>query len=156
MTRAHTDRERGNVKVLIRRARVDDERAVRALLKKADLPFEDVEVGRQTFLVATSENRVVGSAGLENCGNVGLLRSLAVREELRGIGLGGELTEEMEAMARKAGVQELYLLTMTAEPFFAKRGYGRVDRAKAPAALQGTTEFASLCPISSVCMMKRL
>jgi len=62
----------------------------------------------------------------------------------------------MEAVAGKAGVQELYLLTMTAEPFFAKRGYGRVDRAKAPAALQGTTEFVSLCPVSSVCMMKRL
>jgi amino-acid N-acetyltransferase len=62
----------------------------------------------------------------------------------------------MEAVARENGVRELYLLTMTAALFFANRGYEKVERSKAPAALQGTTEFASLCPVSSVCMRKRL
>lgn len=156
MIRAHTDRERGNVKVLIRRARVADERNIRTLLKKADLPHEDVEVGRMTFIVAVADGKVVGTVGVEAYGEHGLFRSLAVDEELRGCGLGSELTEEMVEKARSLGIRELYLLTMTAAPFFEKQSFVRTERAKAPAALQGTTEFASLCPVSSVCMRKKL
>ena len=142
--------------LIIRQARSSDEHRVRALLKKADLPYEDVEIGRQTFIVATSGARIVGTVGMEAYGKHGLLRSLAVDEELRGRGLGRELTEEMVEMSRSLGIRELYLLTMTAAPFFEKQGFERTERAKAPAALQGTTEFASLCPVSSVCMKKQL
>jgi amino-acid N-acetyltransferase len=144
------------MKTLIRQARSSDERAIRRLLKKADLPCEDVAIGRQTFLVAISDGRIVGTVGLEAYGAGGLLRSLAVEEGLRGHGLGSELAEEMAEEARKSGVRELYLLTMTAALFFAKHGFERMEREKAPTALQGTTEFASLCPVSSVCMRKRL
>jgi amino-acid N-acetyltransferase len=140
----------------VRPAVKSDERAIKRLLKRADLPFEDVEVGRQTFLVATADGRVAGMVGLEAYDECGLLRSLAVKEELRGRGLGSELLGEMIAEARSAGVRELYLLTMTTEPFFARHGFEKTDRSQAPAALQGTTEFASLCPVSSVCMRKRL
>jgi amino-acid N-acetyltransferase len=144
------------MKTLIRQARSSDERAVRTLLKKADLPCEDVEIGRQTFLVATREGRIVSTVGVETYGKHGLFRSLAVDEELRGRGLGSELTEEVVEEARSLGIRELYLLTMTAAPFFLKHGFENTERAKAPAALQGTTEFASLCPVSSVCIRKRL
>jgi amino-acid N-acetyltransferase len=142
--------------LIIRQARSSDERAVRALLKKTDLPFEDVEIGQQTFLVAAAGGRIVGTVGVETYGRHGLLRSLAVDEKLRGCGLGSELTEEMVEKSRSLGIRELYLLTMTAAPFFVKHGFERTERAKAPAALQGTTEFASLCPVSSVCMRKLL
>ncbi len=144
------------MKTLIRQARSSDVRAIKVLLKKADLPFEDVEAGRQIFLIATAGGRIIGMVGLEAYGESGLLRSLAVAEEMRGRGLGSELVEMMAEEARKSGVRELYLLTMTATPFFSKHGFGRVERSKAPAVLQGTTEFASLCPVSSVCMRKRL
>ena len=144
------------MKTLIRQAQSSDRRAIRALLKKADLPFEDVQTGRQTFLVAVCEGRIVGTAGLEAYGESGLLRSLAVAEESRGRGLGSELVENMTEEARKTGVRELYLLTMTAAPFFTRRGFEKIDRSKAPAPLQGTTEFASLCPVSSVCMRRGL
>jgi N-acetylglutamate synthase-like GNAT family acetyltransferase len=59
------------MKTLIRQARAADERAIRLLVKRADLPFEDVEVGRQTFLIATDEGRVVGTVGLESYGEHG-------------------------------------------------------------------------------------
>lgn len=144
------------MKTLIRQARSSDERRVRTLLKKADLPCEDVEIGRQTFLVAASDGRIVGTVGVEAYGEHGLLRSLSVDEELRGRGLGSELTEEMVEKSRSLGIRELYLLTRTAAPFFEKHGFERTERAKAPAALQGTTEFASLCPVSSVCMKRQL
>ncbi|HEY3272555.1 MAG TPA: arsenic resistance N-acetyltransferase ArsN2 [Methanocella sp.] len=144
------------MKTLIRQARSSDGRRIKALLKKAELPYEDVEIGRQTFLVATAGGRIVGTVGVEAYGKHGLLRSLAVDEELRDHGLGSELTGEMVEKARSIGVRELYLLTLTAAQFFEKHGFERTERAKAPAALQGTTEFASLCPVSSVCMRKRL
>jgi amino-acid N-acetyltransferase len=126
------------------------------LLKKADLPVKDVEIGRQTYLVVVAGSRVVGTVGVEAYGRHGLLRSLAVDEKLRGRGLGIELTEEMVEKSRSLGIRELYLLTMTAGPFFEKLGFEKTERAKAPAALQGMTEFTSLCPVSSVCMRKRL
>ncbi|MGA9141726.1 MAG: arsenic resistance N-acetyltransferase ArsN2 [Methanocella sp.] len=140
----------------IRPALYSDEQAIRALLEKADLPFEDVQTGRQTFLVAVNEGHIVGSVGLEAYGESGLFLSLAVETEFRGRGLGGKLTEEMVAEAQKIGARELYLLTMAAAPFFAKHGFEKVERSKAPAALQGTTEFALLCPVSSACMRRRL
>jgi amino-acid N-acetyltransferase len=50
----------------------------------------------------------------------------------------------------------MYLLTMTAEGFFERRGYRRVDRTQAPLAIKSTPEFASLCPASSAFMIKQL
>jgi amino-acid N-acetyltransferase len=50
----------------------------------------------------------------------------------------------------------MFLLTTTAETFFERRGYRRVDRSQAPLAIQSTSEFASLCPASSAFMIKQL
>jgi fructoselysine-6-phosphate deglycase len=90
------------MKTLIRQARSSDGRRIKALLKKAELPYEDVEIGRQTFLVATSGGRIGGTVGMEAYGVCGLLRSLAVDDELRGHGLGSELAEEMVEAVEKA------------------------------------------------------
>jgi amino-acid N-acetyltransferase len=48
------------------------------------------------------------------------------------------------------------LLTQTAEALFAQHGYRRAERASAPAALQASPQFASLCPSSAVFMQKDL
>jgi len=45
---------------------------------------------------------------------------------------------------------------MTAERFFACLGDAPLLRGRAPAAIEATTEFSSLCPASSVFMAKRL
>jgi amino-acid N-acetyltransferase len=75
---------------------------------------------------------------------------------LRSTGLGSALVGHVEAHAAKHDVGTLYLLTMTAEDFFARRGYHRIDRTVAPAAIRSTREFAGLCPASSAFMFKRL
>jgi amino-acid N-acetyltransferase len=46
------------------------------------------------------------------------------------------------------------LLTQTAATYFAARGYAPIPRAQAPAAVQASAEFTSLCPPSSTCMVK--
>ena len=62
----------------------------------------------------------------------------------------------LESSARQSGVSDLYLLTLTAQEFFAKRGYHVIARKDVPATIQASAEFMSLCPASAACMWKRL
>lgn len=134
----------------------DEYPAVRALLADAGLPVEDLDDADVHFILATDDSGPVGAIGLEAFGDVGLLRSLVVCSRLRGAGIGGRLVEALEAHALGAGFAQLVLLTQTAEPFFAMRGYRAIDRAQAPAAVQASAEFRSLCPASAACMIKTL
>src|SRR5512142_248645 len=129
---------------------------VRDLLRAAGLPSSDVAEGRQEFLMALQGERLVGTVGIEVYGRDGLLRSLAVADGLRRQGLGGHLHRRAVALAASRGVRTLYLLTTTAERFFAARGFDRVSREAVPDALRATPEFASLCPASAVCMRREL
>jgi amino-acid N-acetyltransferase len=130
--------------------------AVRDLLASAGLPTSDVAEDRQEFLLARDGQRLVGTVGIEAHGPDGLLRSLAVVAVLRGKGLGHGLSGRAVALAAARGVRTLYLLTTTAEPFFAARGFDRIARESVPAALRGTAEFASLCPATAACMRRAI
>jgi amino-acid N-acetyltransferase len=134
-----------------------DEVALATLLQMADLSTEDItpEI-LEHFLVARLDKALVGCAGLEVLEEAGLLRSVAVDEAHRGTGLGKELVAAMEEHARDAGVRELYLLTTTAEGFFAGLGYQKIPREQAPPAIAGTTQFSELCPSSSCFMLKAI
>lgn len=125
---------------------------MRELLREAGLPFEDVASGQQDFVVAIVEGNVVGCAGLEMFEAVGLLRSLAVREPHRGAGLGSALFERILAVAQEKSADRLFLLTTTAAPFFARRGFVPADRSIAPEAMGKSAQFASLCPSTAACM----
>jgi hypothetical protein len=52
-----------------------------------------------------------------------LLRSLVVDPRARTTGIGSQLVAHAEAYARARGMPSIYLLTTTAEAFFAARGY---------------------------------
>jgi len=86
----------------------------------------------------------------------GLLRSLAVAERHREIGLGASLTTEIETYACACGIETLYLLTTTAETFFLNQGFHVIDRIDVPASIRTTEEFKSICPSIAICMMKRI
>lgn len=141
----------------MRIATAADFEAVVALLGACRLPHQDLVPGSmQAFVVAGDSDLPMGVIGLERCGDVGLLRSLAVTPHRRGSGLGGELVDALERRARESGVRELYLLTTSAADFFARRGYAVVPRAQAPASIQATQEFSTLCPSQAVCLRKTL
>jgi amino-acid N-acetyltransferase len=133
-----------------------DVAAIGALLRAADLPHEDFADHLEHFLVACRGNEIVGAVGFELHGADALLRSLVVAPALRGAGLGGRLVDQLTAAALAKGVERFFLLTTTAEAFFAKRGFNNVARETAPAAIARTKEFNSLCPVSAVCMMRNL
>jgi amino-acid N-acetyltransferase len=131
--------------------------AIRALLTANGLPSADLTPAHLgSFWVERDAAGLVGVVGLEPRGRAALLRSLAVRVDARGRGLGAALLGRAEAQARAVGVETLHLLTTTAERFFAARGYAPAPRDEAPPEIQATAEFAGLCPSTSVCMRKLL
>ena len=140
----------------VRQANEDDVARVESLLKTNELPHRDVRSKPECFFVARSGTAVVGIGGVERYGANGLLRSVVVTEPNRGQGYGTTLCNALEDRARADGVETLYLLTTTAEAFFSQRGYEGVARADVPSSIQGTTEFADLCPDSAVCMQTHL
>ena len=128
-----------------------------ALLDRAHLPTEDLtEDHCQHFYFSGPAHAPTGLVGLELYGDVALLRSLVVAEEIRGQGAGRALLQHAEAQARAHGVRQLFLLTTTAEDFFATQGYSRASRDAAPPAIRATREFAGICPSSSAFMMRQL
>jgi len=131
--------------------------AIVELLTANGLPTVDVRIkSHPEFLVIRQGTQVIGVVGLERFGAVGLLRSLAVSPQHRRLGLGIALTHALEAHAARRGLSKLVLLTETAASFFERLGYQVVTRSAAPAALQASTEFRTLCPASAVCMIRNL
>jgi amino-acid N-acetyltransferase len=127
------------------------------LLGAAGLPTEDLaRLSLEHFFFAGPVDAPTGLVGLEMFGDVALLRSLVVAEPLRGSGAGSALLDHAERHARSRGVKVVYLLTTTAEAFFARRGYGHAARASAPTAIRATREFSALCPSSSAFMSRQL
>jgi amino-acid N-acetyltransferase len=128
-----------------------------ALLEAEGLPASDLtESHLEHFFFTGSDGAPIALVGLEIYGEDGLLRSLVVSSVARTQGVGSALVRHAEKYAASRHVRALYLLTTTAEAYFEHRGYRRVDRAQAPASIQSTREFASLCPASSAFMIKRL
>jgi amino-acid N-acetyltransferase len=128
---------------------------IMALLGANGLPTEDLSHG-VVLLGVRDERGLEGVVGIEPHGETALLRSLAVRPDRRQSGLGSALVHEAERLAVGTGIRALFLLTTTAEAFFAHRGYVREPRDQAPLAIQRTREFASLCPSSAAFMRKSL
>ncbi len=134
-----------------------DEPWIRQLLTLCGLPHEDLTPEHLShFWVIKEKGEIPGSVGLEIHGQFALLRSLAVDPRFRKRGFASESTKKAENFAISHNIQEIYLLTMTAESFFRKRGYEKTERNSAPPEIQETTEFQNLCPTSSVCMVKVL
>ncbi len=129
---------------------------LRALLTESGLPVDDLETAQVDFIVAVDGPGLLGVVGLQTFDGIALLRSLVVRPGARGAGAGRALVDAIESRARATGVTQLVLLTQTAAPFFSQRGYVEIARDSAPAEVQASEEFRSLCPASATCMTKYL
>jgi amino-acid N-acetyltransferase len=128
--------------------------AIRALLVELGLPAGDLGSANQHFIVGREGGALVGCVGLEVHGSAALLRSLAVEPARQGAGVGRALYRRALDEARARGVTALYLLTTTAERYFAREGFQAIGRDRVPAAVRTSAEFGSLCPASAACMWK--
>jgi N-acetylglutamate synthase-like GNAT family acetyltransferase len=116
-----------------------------AALVEADLPIEDLLEGGRTFLRFEQDGEAVGYAGYELYGEDVLLRSVVVLPAMRGKGLGRALAESLIARAAEAGARRAFLLTTSAEDFFTRAGFARIERSAAPPAILQTRQAASIC-----------
>ncbi|MFK7732841.1 MAG: arsenic resistance N-acetyltransferase ArsN2 [Pseudomonadales bacterium] len=131
--------------------------AVNRLLIKNDLPDSDLtEESMAHFLCYGNAASPDGVIGLELYGDDALLRSLVVNENSRKTGCGTILVNAIESLACELGVRNLYLLTTTAEDYFARKGYRLIDRAEVSDGIRASSEFSSLCPSSAAVMRKPL
>ena len=140
----------------VRPAEGRDLASVHAFLEAEGLPVAGVEEWLPDFLVAEHENQIVGVAGLELYEASALLRSVAVRSDWRGTGLGRELVDRLLSEARERGIHDVYLLTTTAEHYFPRLGFGCISRDQVPEGVRSSAEFTGACPDSAVCMQRTL
>jgi len=141
--------------IRIRNATSADLPAVENLLSASDLPLDGVKDNFSNFKVAEDDGEIAGAIGLEEFGAVALLRSAVVSPEHRGSGVGRRLVEHLLEGAEVAGIEELYLLTTTADQYFPRFGFTRTTRSAVPDAVKASAEFQGACPDTAVVMTRR-
>jgi amino-acid N-acetyltransferase len=125
------------------------------LIEENDLPTSDLDEGKTLFAIVQND-KVIGTAGLELFDACVLLRSIGVKKEWRGKGLGKLITRELEKICREKGIMNMYLLTMTAKDFFSRLGYRIIDRCNAPSSIKSSSEFSTVCSSTAILMHKLL
>lgn len=138
--------------IVISGASSADISAIKQLLIANKLPVDGVDDCWKTFVVARDGNVIVGCGGSEAHTFAALIRSVAVAETHRGRGIGRRMVRQLLDRLASRGIREFYLLTTTAEPYFAKRGFKPIDRDEIHPQLLGSTELQGACPDSAVCM----
>ena len=142
--------------VHITRASEDDGPSILQLLRDSGLPIDGVVDHLHTALVARDGAAIVGCAAVEIHPGGALLRSVAVASAARGDGVGERLTNAAITLAQSLGTREVYLLTTTAESYFARFGFIPTTRAQVPTGVQQSVEFRCACCASAVVMRKTL
>jgi amino-acid N-acetyltransferase len=150
------DRTAVEAEMKIREATNRDLDAVETLLSANDLPLDGVKENFSSFVVAEDKGKIAGAIGLEKFGSVALLRSAVVSPEYRGSGIGRRLVEQVLEQASDEGIEELFLLTTTAEKYFPRFGFSSTSRSAVPTAIKASAEFQGACPDSAVVMTRRV
>src|SRR5215831_11185149 len=118
-----------------------DVQAILDLVEAVHLPPEGIAETMEYFWVARAGEGIVGTVGLEVYDDLALLRSLAVTPARQHTGLGRALTETALSYLSTRQFRAVYLLTTTAEAFFARHGFCLVARDAVPASVQRSVEF---------------
>src|SRR5690606_1269594 len=83
--------------------------AFRELLRSVNLPCDDLSLDRHLLIGYYEDDRLIGTGALELFGSYALLRSLAVKDALRGRMLGSRITDELIELARENKITHIYL-----------------------------------------------
>jgi amino-acid N-acetyltransferase len=135
----------------IRLARPEEADWVAELVTAAGLPVAGLAETWRTW-VAADGDRLLGTASLERHGDAYLLRSVAVRDEARGRGIGAQLVRT--ALAGVDPSRPVALLTETAAGWFPRFGFHPVERAALDPALAASAELAGACPATAQAFLR--
>ena len=126
------------------------------LLSHYNLITQDIDLNYQLFYGIKKKQKYVAIGGLEYHRPYGLIRSIAVDPEQQLRGYAKHICEALKKQALADNLVELYLLTETAEKFFAKQNYLLIDRADVPSSIKSTSQFSTLCPDDAKVMKLKL
>lgn len=140
----------------MRPASFEDYESIASLLESVNLPTQGVKEHTSNFVVLLDGEMLIGTGGLEIYGNNALLRSLAVHPDYQKKGYGQQLYQFLLEKAQEQNITELYLLTETAERFFARMGFEKIARESVDEQVKTSAEFRTLCPASAACMRLKL
>jgi N-acetylglutamate synthase-like GNAT family acetyltransferase len=127
----------------LRSATSDDIPAITALLIAVHLPAVEIEEHIEHFVVAERDGRLVGCGGIEiypNC-PAGLVRSMAVDEDLRRSGLGKRILDWVIDHGNAHGVSDFLLFTVDAHDFYVPFGFVDVTLDDFPEAMRGSMQY---------------
>jgi amino-acid N-acetyltransferase len=124
------------------------------LLKANQLPIQDLSPARNPFYVFHAGGVLAATGSFEGYEELGLIRSIAVREEFRERSYGRQVVRFIEQEMANERIRSLYLLTEKARGFFTALGFQAIDRKYAPPAIATTSAFAHLCPTTATLMRK--
>lgn len=126
------------------------------LLQNENLPTEDLPVDLSHFFVIEQGKNIIAVAGIEVYGKDGLLRSLVVDQHNRNRSLATTLLNKLLLHAAEKGIGSVYLITTTAEKYFAAKKFSVINRAEVPSSISLSQEFSKLCPSTATVMRKDL
>ncbi len=123
----------------IRKARVGDADAIRKLVnayaaedKMLFRSLSDIYENVRDYHVAVDEGEIVGCCALHVFWeDLAELRSLAVRQDHLGQGIGGRLVKNVVDEAPRIGIKRLFILTAIPE-YFERSGFKVVERSELP------------------------
>lgn len=139
----------------LRWAQAPDEPAVRRILEESGLPTASLSERLSNFLVADA-GEIAGVLEVGSQGKAALLRSVAVATTWRGRGLGEILVEAGVQWARAAGAEVFYLLTSTAEDYFPRFGFRRLERQEVPLDILASLELPGKYPGGGIIMIREV
>jgi glycerol-1-phosphatase len=142
--------------IRFRGAREPDLPAVADLLRSSGLGDHGVQDRIDQTVVAERRDdpgQVLATACLEQVSGAdpgqGILRSVAVRPDLRSAGLGMLVTAAAVGSGRARGIVRIFLFTETAERFFTAMGFQAVDRETVPPPVARSAHAAEECPTAT-------
>jgi N-acetylglutamate synthase-like GNAT family acetyltransferase len=140
-----------------RPATPEDAESLGRLLAAAGLSSKDLDERIGRTLVCEVGDREPGglaaTACIEHAGGFGILRSVAVRQDLRGLGLGMLAVAWAVRAGRSAGLSRFSLFTETAAGFFAGLGFRAMDRPNLPEAVRASSQAVEECAASATAMV---
>ena len=138
--------------IVIAPAKATDIASIKLILLANQLPVQGVDDHWRTFLVARDGDKIVACGGAEAYPIAALIRSIAVLADYQRHGLGRRLVRQLLDRLAARGLREFYLLTTTAEDYFRKRGFKKIEREEVNPQLLASREFHDACPASAVVM----
>ncbi len=139
----------------IRKAKLSDSEQIAELVdfyyRRGDLlprSLDEIYESIRNWIVAEENGQVVGCGSLVIMGrDLAEVRSLAIRSDQQGKGLGQQIVARLVEEARELGITTLFALTR-AVPFFQKMGFHVTERERFPRKIW---KDCVKCPVFTTC-----